>query len=58
MTFALPVNENAKWCELSQEEQTTLVDCLRYLAYRITFDELAAIHPQHIQGDLKHETTH
>lgn len=58
MTFALPVNENAKWCELSKEEQTALVDCLRYLAYQITFDELAAIHPQYTQGDLKHETTH
>lgn len=51
MTFAMPDKGNAYWPDLSQEEQDAIVDCLRYLMYQITFEELAALHPQYIEED-------
>lgn len=51
MTFAMPDKGNAYWPDLSQEEQYAIVDCLRYLMYQITFEELATLHPQYIEED-------
>ena len=55
MTFAMPNKGNAYWPDLSQGEQDAIVDCLRYLMYQITFEELAALHPQYIQNEQEEE---
>ena len=52
--FVVP-DTGSGWSGLSEEEQAVFIDCLLYIHYQITFEELCILHPQYMKEDQPYD---